>query len=94
MSVESIRREIDEIDARIVRLIAQRQHLAGRLAHLKYQQGIPIHDPDQESRVLARALDRAVEAKVNPVPVQQIFHTLVEMSEERQRECQGDGNLP
>jgi chorismate mutase len=44
--------------------------------------------------VLTRAFDRAVEAKVNPVSVQQIFHTLVEMSEERQRECQGDGNLP
>ena len=94
MTVESIRREIDEIDARIIKLIDQRQQLAGRLAHLKYQQGIPVHDPDQESRVLARAFDRAVEAKVNPVPVQQIFHTLVEMSEERQRECQGDGNLP
>jgi chorismate mutase len=92
--VESIRREIDEIDGRIIRLIAQRQQLAARLAHLKYQQGIPIHDPEQESRVLARAFDRAVEAKVNPVPVQQIFHTLMEMSQERQRECQGDGNLP
>ncbi|MDD1647115.1 MAG: chorismate mutase, partial [Methanomicrobiales archaeon] len=39
MTVESIRREIDEIDARIIKLIAQRQQLAGRLAHLKYQQG-------------------------------------------------------
>ncbi len=94
MSVESIRREIDEIDARIIRLIAQRQHLAGRLAHLKYQQGLPVHDETQQARVLQRASTRAVEAKVNPVPVQQIFHALVEMSEEQQRESLGERNLP
>jgi len=35
-----------------------------------------------------------VEAKVDPVSVQKIFGILVEMSEERQQECMGDGNLP
>jgi chorismate mutase len=38
--------------------------------------------------------NRAVEAKIDPVAVQNVFSILIAMSEERQKECQGDGNLP
>ena len=31
---------------------------------------------------------------IDPVAVQKIFGQLIAMSEERQRECSGDGNLP
>jgi len=44
--------------------------------------------------VLDRAFNYAVEKNINPVSVKHIFALLIEMSEEKQRECQGDGNLP
>jgi chorismate mutase len=94
MSLSSVRKKIDEIDARIIKLIAERQRLAGEMAHLKFREGIPIRDPEQHERVLERAFDRAVESKVDPVSVQKVFDLLVQMSEERQQECMGDGNLP
>lgn len=94
MTLESVRKKIDEIDARLIRLISERQQLAGEMAHLKFREGIPIRDPGQREHVLDRAFDRAVEAKVDPVSVQKIFDILVQMSEERQQECMGDGNLP
>ena len=94
MALDAVRKRIDEIDGRIIRLIAERQGLAGEMAHLKFREGIPIRDPGQRDHVLERAFDRAVEAKVDPVSVQKIFGILVEMSEERQQECMGDGNLP
>ncbi len=94
MTLESVRKKIDDIDARLVRLIAERQQLAGEMAQLKFRDGIPIRDPGQREHVLDRAFDRAVESKVDPVSVQKIFGILVEMSEERQQECMGDGNLP
>jgi chorismate mutase len=94
MTLESVRRRIDEIDAQIVRLISERQQLAGEMARLKFREGIPIRDPGQRENVLGRAFDRAVESKVDPVSVQRIFDILVQMSEERQQECMGDGNLP
>jgi chorismate mutase len=94
MTLASVRRKIDEIDARFIGLIAERQSLAGEMAHLKFREGIPITDPEQRERVLERAFDRAVESKVDPVSVQKIFGILVQMSEERQQECMGDGNLP
>jgi chorismate mutase len=94
MSLVSVREKIDDIDARILKLIAERQRLAGEMAHLKFREGIPIRDPGQRERVLERAFDRAVESKVDPVSVQKIFDILVQMSEDRQQECMGDGNLP
>ncbi|HVP24449.1 MAG TPA: chorismate mutase [Methanomicrobiales archaeon] len=94
MTLESARKRIDEIDARLIKLIAERQGLAGEMARLKFREGIPIRDPGQREHVLERAFDRAVEAKVDPVSVQKVFDILVQMSEERQQECMGDGNLP
>ena len=94
MTLASVRKQIDDIDARIIRLVAERQGLAVDMARLKFREGIPIRDASQRDRVLERAFDRAVEAKVDPVSVQKIFGILVEMSEERQQECMGDGNLP
>jgi chorismate mutase len=94
MSLVSVREKIDDIDARFLKLIAERQRLAGEMAHLKFREGIPIRDPGQRERVLERAFDRAVESKVDPVSVQKIFDILVQMSEDRQQECMGDGNLP
>jgi hypothetical protein len=44
--------------------------------------------------VIARAVDRAVEAGIDPTGVREIFNRLVLMSEEKQRGCMGDGNLP
>ena len=94
MSLASVREKIDEIDERIIKLIADRQRLAGEMAHLKFREGIPIRDSEQRERVLERAFDRAVESMVDPVSVQKVFDLLVQMSEERQQECMGDGNLP
>ncbi|RPJ54337.1 MAG: chorismate mutase [Methanobacteriota archaeon] len=94
MSVAALRQEIEEIDLRIVELIAKRQGLAARLVPLKREAGLPIRDDAQRQHVLDRIFRDAVERKIDPVRVQQIFEILIRMSEERQQGCSGDGNLP
>jgi chorismate mutase len=94
MNIDTVRKEINRLDDEIVRLIGRRQQLAGTMARLKHGTGFPIHDAERVSEVLDRAFDLAVEQKIDPVSVQKIFEILIVMSEERQRECSGDGNLP
>ena len=94
MSLETVRAEITKVDREIIRLIAQRQELAGKIAKIKIHTGIPIHDEDRAADVLGAAFEQAVECKIDPVSVQKIFETLITMSEDRQRECSGEGNLP
>ncbi len=94
MTLESIRQEIDRIDREIVQLIAERQDCTAKLAVLKHREGIPIRDEERRREVLQSAFDRAVEYQIDPVSVQQIMEILIAMSEERQRGCSGEGNLP
>jgi chorismate mutase len=94
MSLEKVRAEISRVDTDIIRLIAKRQELAGRIARIKIAKGIPVHNQQRAVEVLEAVFDQAVELKIDPVSVQKIFEQLIVMSEERQRECSGEGNLP
>ena len=94
MSLDTVRAEISNVDTEIIRLITQRQHLARKIARIKIAEGIPIHDQHQTAKVLDSVFVQAVESRIDPVAVQKIFEVLIAMSEDRQRECSGDGNLP
>jgi chorismate mutase len=94
MPIESLREEIDRIDREIIRLIAKRQAVAGKIAKVKFTGGTPVHDEERVKAVLESSFNYAVEQKINPVHVQRIMSILIEMSEEWQRGCSGDGNLP
>ena len=94
MSVESLRGEINHIDREIIRLIAKRQAIAGKIVRIKIDEGLPVHDEERVREVLKSSFNYAAEHKINPVYVQKIMHLLIEMSEEKQREYSGEGNLP
>ncbi|HVP93844.1 MAG TPA: chorismate mutase [Methanoregulaceae archaeon] len=94
MSIESLREEINRIDREIIRLIAKRQALAEKIVRIKIGEGLSVHDEARVQEVLKLSFNYAVEHKINPVYIQKIMGILVEMSEERQRECSGEGNLP
>lgn len=93
-TLEELRDEIDRIDAEIIDLIGRRQDCAGRIAHRKYIDHLPVHDEARRRALLDRVFDRAVERGVDATAVQQVFELLIGMSEARQRDCQGEGNLP
>jgi chorismate mutase len=94
MSLDRVRAEISRVDTEIIRLITERQKLAGKIAQIKIAKGMPIHDQQRTDMVLGSVFDQAVEARIDPVAVQKIFGILIAMSEDRQHECSGDGNLP
>ena len=94
MSLEALRAEITRTDKEIIRLIAHRQELAGKIARIKIHEGRPVHDENRTAEVIKSIFEQAVEARIDPVAVQKIFEQLIAMSEERQRECFRDGNLP
>ena len=56
MNLEESRRQIDELDARIVELLNRRAALARRIGRIKMQAGLPILDREREEIVLRRAV--------------------------------------
>jgi chorismate mutase len=93
-SIEELRAEIDRIDTALIDLIAERQTCAGRLARQKVAAHVSVRDEARRREVIDRAFDSAVERGMDPTIVQQVFELLVRMSEDRQHECMGEGNLP
>ena len=94
MSLEKVRADITKGDGEIIRLIAQRQDYARKVAKIKIHEGIPVHDEHRTAEVLESAFELAVEYKIDPVAVQKVFEILIAMSEDRQRDFSGEGNLP
>jgi chorismate mutase len=85
MSIEEVRAEITQIDEEIILLIARRQSLAGKIAAIKEERGIPVHDNQRKIDVLAYVMKLAKAHHIDPVPVKGIFETLIAMNEKAQR---------
>jgi len=57
MDIEHWRREIDDIDAELLRLLNMRARLALKVGALKQAADLPCRDPERERSVLRRLQD-------------------------------------
>ena len=89
MGLAEHRREIEEIDEKIIRLIDQRNRISKNIFEDKRSEGRPISDPHRESQVLRKATDLATELNLDAGAIRDIFEILIEMSIRKQHELQG-----
>jgi chorismate mutase len=76
---EKLRRAIDEIDQKILALVAERVQVVLAVGDYKRQRNIPVYDPERERHVLDRL------SSTPPVPldrdtVKRIFERLIDES--------------
>ena len=62
----ALRDSIDNIDAAIVHMMAERFRCTQRIGVLKAEHGLPAADPDREARQVARLRQLAVAARLDP----------------------------
>ena len=77
------RKEIDEIDGNLSRLVKRRLELAADVVRAKVQKGLPILDPARERAVLARVADEVGPEMEDEARI--VFTTLFALSRARQR---------
>lgn len=80
------RADIQDIDRRIVGLIAERMELGKRTARAKRAAGLPILDPQREADVIRRAGAAARELGLPAEPVREIFWQVVGLSRRAQED--------
>ena len=56
-NLEEARKEIDDIDGRLVPLLKRRLEIAGDVLRAKIEKGLPILDPAREREVMARVAE-------------------------------------
>ena len=72
-----IRRSIDNIDAALVHLLAERFKQTRKVGELKAREGLPPADPEREAQQIARLRSLAVAADLDPEFAEKFLNFLV-----------------
>ena len=73
----ALRRSIDNIDAALVHLLAERFKATQKVGQLKAAQGLPPADPDRERQQIARLRALAEDAHLDPAFAEKWFNFVV-----------------
>jgi len=80
MSIEDLRKEIDEADKRIVGLIAERMRIAQQVGEEKRKHGKQIEDTEREKRVLENVRSIAQRESMSQNGIESIYQQIFAMS--------------
>jgi chorismate mutase len=72
-----LRHSIDNIDAAVLHLLAERFKCTRKVGRLKARHGLPPADPAREARQIARLRSLAVEADLDPEFAEKFLNFLV-----------------
>lgn len=78
--LEGLRAAIEEVDATLVRLIAERMSLAKEVGRVKAAAGQPVTDPMRESAVVARIAALSRDAGLPEDEMRSIYWRLLALS--------------
>lgn len=94
LGLSQYRKEVEKIDYEIVKLIEARVNLARKILEAKRSEGLEIVSPEQERRVMKRAMDLATELDLDAGAVGDVFAILIRMSVDKQLALSEKDGLP
>jgi chorismate mutase/prephenate dehydratase len=80
VSLEDLRRDIDDIDARMVKLLAERVSVARKIGALKKKKGRQVQDATREKDVIKHVRQLAKKEKINPEDVEGLYRLVMAAS--------------
>ncbi len=84
MNLEGLRKKIDEIDARIVELIGERQSISERIGRGKKETSKRIEDRERELAVLKNVRSMARDKNISPSDIENIYRQIIDASKKIQ----------
>ncbi|MFX4295050.1 chorismate mutase [Streptomyces bohaiensis] len=75
--LERLRASIDNIDAAVVYMLAERFKCTQRVGRLKAEHQLPPADPARESRQIARLRELATEARLDPAFAEKLLNFVI-----------------
>ncbi|MCF7826117.1 MAG: chorismate mutase [Candidatus Marinimicrobia bacterium] len=70
------RKNIDDLDTRILQLIQERVDEAISIRHLKNQQGLPLFTPEREADLIKRLIQKSA-GHLPPEVIEDIWKTII-----------------
>jgi chorismate mutase/prephenate dehydratase len=84
MNLDELRKKIDEVDARIVDLLAERHAISKEIGKGKNKTSRVIEDREREKRVLEHVRGLARDLKISPADVESIYRQIITASKKIQ----------
>jgi len=84
VNIEELRKKIDEVDAQIVELIAQRQQISREIGKGKNKTSRVIEDRERELRVLTHVRELARGNKISAADIETIYKQIISASKKIQ----------
>jgi chorismate mutase len=84
LGIDDWRKEIDDIDERLVELLNRRSQCAIEIGRLKRAEGLPIYSPEREAEVIDHALGRNG-GPLEPEAVRRLFERIIDESRRIER---------
>ncbi len=82
--LEEYRRRIDDIDQRLVDLLAERQGVVEQIAELKKANNLPIYHPAREENLISQRRNQGAAAGMDPDSVDELFRCILRQSRGKQ----------
>ena len=92
MSLSDWRRQIDEIDRKLVELLNQRSRCALEIGKLKQAENLPLYQPDREQEVLQKA-EAANSGPLTDAAIRRLFERIIDEARSIEREAMHLGDV-
>jgi len=79
-AIGGLREDIDAIDAQIVSLLVDRQHVVRRVAAIKKARNLPVYHPAREEDLISRRRQQATDSGLDPDFIEEIYRTVIRRS--------------
>lgn len=90
LELQSLRAEVDDVDAKVVDLLASRFHITTKIGKLKALHALDATDPHREATQEARFRDLAQRSGLNPDLVVRLFRSIIDEVVSNHREVQSN----
>jgi chorismate mutase / prephenate dehydratase len=80
MSLDDLRKQIDDLDTRIVKLIAERMEISREIGKEKKEIGKAIHDKAREQLVLEKVKHLALDLNLPPEEIEKVYRQFFSIS--------------
>jgi chorismate mutase len=88
VTIDQLRRRIDELDERLVELLNERAQCALQIGEIKQALGLEIYQPERESHVLGQVREhgRAIKGPLGPDALTRLFERIIDEARRLERE--------
>ncbi len=80
MSLKDLRQSIDDVDARILKLLAERLSISNRIGEEKRREGKTLTDASREAVVMGHIRKLAAEEGIDPAGIESIYRRIIAAS--------------